>query len=167
VSQSPDWDEAWLAARAEDEYPGDPEEDQDPDNAPPADLDDAGLAALIAEAHESTAGQARAAEAAGRLGHTAVLAALEAVSAGRRGPGMPGSAHSLPGEYASPAAGFASGMPLDTAPGCPVLAQFAENAAGEDDRYAGATDDELLGAISAWGRVEANASAASTPQSRS
>ena len=35
VPQSPDWDEAWLAARAEDEYPGDPEEDEDPDNAPP------------------------------------------------------------------------------------------------------------------------------------
>jgi hypothetical protein len=40
VPQSPDWDEAWLAARAKDEYPGDPEEYQDPDNAPPAGLDD-------------------------------------------------------------------------------------------------------------------------------
>ena len=72
MPQSPDWDEAWLAARAEDEYPGDPEEDEDPDNAPPAGLDDAQLAALIAEAREVTAEQAYAAELAARLGHTAV-----------------------------------------------------------------------------------------------
>ena len=44
MPQSPDWDEAWLAARAEDEYPGDPEEYEDPDNAPPAGLDDDQLA---------------------------------------------------------------------------------------------------------------------------
>jgi hypothetical protein len=36
-----------------------------------------------------------------------------------------------------------------------VLAQFAGDAAGDDDRYDGATDDELLGAICAWDRVEA------------
>ncbi len=35
---------------------------------------------------------------------------------------MPGSARTFPGEYASPAAGFASGKPLDVAPGCAVLA---------------------------------------------
>jgi hypothetical protein len=62
VPQSPDWDEAWLAARAEDEDPGDPDEYEDPDNAPPAGLDDDQLAALIAEAREITAEQARAAE---------------------------------------------------------------------------------------------------------
>jgi hypothetical protein len=62
--------------------------------------------------------------------HTAVLAAIGAVAAGRLGPGMPGSAESFAGEYPSPAAGFASGKPLDTAPGCTVLAQFAEDAAG-------------------------------------
>ena len=44
---------------------------------------------------------------------------------------MPGSAESFPGVYASRASGFASGMPLDTAPGCLVLGQFAEAAAGE------------------------------------
>ena len=68
VPQRPDWDEAWLAARAEDEYPGDPEEYEDPDNAPPAGLDDDQLAALIAEAREVTADQAYAAELAARLG---------------------------------------------------------------------------------------------------
>ena len=74
---------------------------------------------------------------AARLGHTGALAAVGAGVAGRRGPGMPGSAHTFPGEYTSRAAGFASGKPLDTAPGCLVLGQFAEDAAGDDDRYAG------------------------------
>ena len=50
----PGWieDEGYLAALSEEEDPGDPELDQDPDNAPPAGLDDAGLAALLAEARE-------------------------------------------------------------------------------------------------------------------
>jgi len=158
VPQSPDWDEAYLAAMADDEDPGDAGEYEDPDNAPPAGLDDYELPALIAEAREITADQARAAEAAARLGHTAVLAALGAVSAGRRGPGMPGSAQTFPGEDASPAAGFASGQPLDVAPGCATLGSFLEDAAGDGDRYAGASDDELQGVICGWDRVEAYAS---------
>jgi hypothetical protein len=40
-----------------------------------------------------------------------------------------------------------------------VLAQFGEEAAGDDDRYPGASDDELLGVICGWDRVEAIASA--------
>jgi hypothetical protein len=163
VPQSPDWP-AWMDdAHAEDEDPGDLEEYQDPDNAPPAGLDDGELAALIAEARQHgraiTADRARLAQAWARSGHAAAMAAVEAVSAGRRGPGMPGSADSVPGEYAGPAAGFASAGPLDTAPGCAALASFAEEAAGDDDRYAGASDDELLGVIGAWDRIEANASA--------
>jgi hypothetical protein len=158
VPQSPDWDEAYLAARAEDEYPGDLEEYEDPDHAPPT-LDDAELAALIAEARqvgqEITADQARAAAAWARFGHTAAMAAVGAVVTGRRGPGMPGSAESFPGEYAGPAAGFASGQPLDVAPGCAALGSFLEDTAGDDD----ASDDELLGIICAWDRVEAHASA--------
>ena len=90
-------------------------------------------------------------------GLTAAMAADAAAAAGRRGPGMPGSAESVPGVYASRASGFASGKPLDTAPGCLTLGQFAEAAAGEDDRYPGASDDELAGAICAWDRVEAYA----------
>ena len=39
-----------------------------------------------------------------------------------------------------------------------MLGQFAEEAAGDDDRYPGASDDELGGAICAWDRVEAYAS---------
>ena len=44
-------------------------------------------------------------------------------------------------------------------PGCGALAGFAAEAAGEDDRYAGACDDEVAGAIAAWDRVEAYAAA--------
>jgi hypothetical protein len=88
-----------------------------------------------------------------------VLAAVGAAVTGRRGPGMPGSAQSFPGEYASPAAGFATGKPLDAAPGCATLASFLEEIAGEDDRYRGASDDELQGVVCGWDRVEAYASA--------
>jgi hypothetical protein len=81
------------------------------------------------------------------------------MAGGRRGPGMPGSADAYPGQDGSPAAGFASGQPLDVAPGCAVLGLFLEDAAGDDDRYAGASDDELLGVIRAQDRVEANVGA--------
>jgi hypothetical protein len=149
---------AYLASLADEEEPGDPDEEEDPDNAPPPNLDDAQLAALIAEAREATEDQTRANAHAARLGMTAAMAAVGA-AIGRRGPGMPGSACSFPGEYSGPAAGFATGKPLDVAPGCTALGLFADDAAGDDDRYAGATDDELLGAICAWDRVEAHVSA--------
>ena len=145
MPQSPDWDEAYLAAMADDEDPGDPEEYADPDHAPPPGLDDAELEALIIAARQVTADQAQAAEAAARCGQTAVLAALGAVSAGRRGPGMPGSAESFPGEYASPAAGFASGKPLDAAPGCATLACSWRMRLGTMTGTPGASDDELHG----------------------
>ena len=154
VPSWPDWmdDPAYLASRAEDEDPGDLEDCQDPDYVPPTGLDDAELTELIAEARE-------AAGMAARRGQAAVLAAVAAEVYGRRGPGMPGSAQSFPGEYASRAAGFASGKPLDVAPGCATLASFLEDVAGDDDRYAGASDDELVGVICGWDRVEANAGA--------
>ncbi len=44
-------------------------------------------------------------------------------------------------------------------PGSGALAGFAAEAAGDDDRYDGACDDEVAGAISAWDRIEAHASA--------
>ena len=159
VPQSPDWDQAYLAAIAGDEDPGDPDEYEDPDNAPPAGLDDAELAALLAGAREAAGDQARTAETWARLGHTAVLAAVGAVCAGRRGPGMPGSAETFPGEYTSTAAGFATGKPFDIAPGCATLGSFLEDTAADDDRYVGASDDELLGVICGWDRQEAHASA--------
>jgi hypothetical protein len=141
----PEWmdDPAYLALRDGDEDLGDPELDVDPEDAPPPDADEAELAA---EAAEIVAAQDRLAAVAGRLGLTAALAA-DAAGLGRRGPGMPGSAESFPGVYVSRASGFASGKPLDTAPGCLVLGQFAEEAAGPDDRYPGASDDELAGRL--------------------
>ncbi|HJZ27618.1 MAG TPA: DUF222 domain-containing protein, partial [Streptosporangiaceae bacterium] len=152
----PDWmdDPAYLAARPGDEDPGGLGLDEDPDDAPPPDVDPGELAA---EAERITAVQAREAAVLAGAGLTAAVAADAASAAGRRGPGMPGSARSFPGVYASRASGFASGKPLDTAPGCLVLGQFAEEAAGADDRYPGASDDELAGVICAWDRVEAYA----------
>jgi Domain of unknown function (DUF222) len=152
----PEWmdDPAYLALRAADTDPGDLDL-EDPDDDPPPDVDDGELAA---EAAEIIAAQDRAAAVMARLGLTAAMAADAAAAMGRRGPGMPGSAERFPGVYASRASGFASGKPLDTAPGCLVLGQFAEEAAGPDDRYPGASDDELGGAICAWDRVEAYAS---------
>jgi hypothetical protein len=150
--------EAYLAPLADEEDPGDLDLYQDPDNAPPPGLDDVQLAALIAEAKEVTAARIRSEAHAARLGMTGALAAVGAVI-GRRGPGMPGSAQSFPGEYVGPPAGFATGKPLDTAPGCAALGLFADDAARDDDRYAGATSDKVLGAICAWDRVEAHASA--------
>ena len=78
--QWPEWmdDPGYLAARAEDD-PGDEDdldEYVDPDNAPPAGLDDAQLAALIAEAREFTADQAAAAADRGEAGQTGVAAAV-------------------------------------------------------------------------------------------
>ena len=43
-----------------------------------------------------------------------------------------------PGEWAVDASGFAAGNVLDALPGGGTLAFFAELAAGEGDRYAGA-----------------------------
>ena len=84
-----DWpdDAAYLAVLAEEEELPDPDLWDDPDNAPPPGLDDAQLAALIAEAREVSADQARAEAHAARLGTTGGLAAITAAS-GRRGPGM-------------------------------------------------------------------------------
>jgi hypothetical protein len=155
----PDRDEAYLAALADDEDPGDLDEYEDPDCAPPPGLDDTGLAALIAEAREVTEDQARAAALMARAGTTGALAAADAAAMGRRGPGLPGSARSFPGEYSSRAAGFATGKPLDVAAGCAALGLVLDDAGGGDDRYLGATDDELLGVICAWDRVETHMAA--------
>ena len=152
----PEWmdDPAYLALRAAGEDPGDLGL-EDPGDAPPPDVDPGELAA---GAERITAEEAREAAVLAGAGLTAAVAADAAAAAGRRGPGMPGSAQSFPGVYASRASGFASGKPLDTAPGCLVLGQFAEVAAGAGDRYPGAGDDELAGVICAWDRVEAYAS---------
>jgi hypothetical protein len=150
-------DEEWLAwcdATADQDEPGGPDEDEpDPDGLPghwEYNLDE-----IVAECRQISAEEAAAAVRASRLGMPAGLF----VGLERRGPGQPGSARRFPGEHLSRAAGFATGMCLDTMPGCNALAGFAAEAAGEDDRYEGASDDEIAGALCAWDRVEAHASA--------
>ena len=87
------------------------------------------------------------------------LLAARAASTGRRGPGQPGSARVFPGESCSPAAAFGPGMTLDVLPGCPQLAVAADAAAGEDSRFAGVSEAELIGVMCGWDRVEAHAHA--------
>ena len=72
IPSTPEWPEwmdepGYLAALAEDDPgDGDPEEYEDPDNAPPPGMDDAQLFALIAEAREVAAGAGRGGGGAGR-----------------------------------------------------------------------------------------------------
>ena len=94
VPSWPEWmdDPAYLALRAADQDPGDL--DQDPDDAPPPEVDPGELAA---EAERITDEEAREAAVLAGAGLTAAVAADAAAAAGRRGPGMPGSAHPVPG----------------------------------------------------------------------
>ena len=152
---TPDWldDDEWAAITAASE---DEEEPADPYLEDPPDW--AELDAAIAEARELTAAEARNSAYVARMVFYGGWGAVGAAP-GRRGPAQPGSAASFPGEHASPAAAFGSGFALDTAPGCAVLGEFADAVAGPEDRYPGATDDEIVGVICAWARVEAHAAA--------
>ena len=117
------------------------------------------LAEIIAEARQASADQAAAEAHIAASGQTAALAAGTSVAMGRRGPGMPGSAEPLAGEYSGPGGAFATGQALDVAPGGPVLLGHADWAAGDDDRFGDVSGDELVGIISAADRCEATASA--------
>ncbi len=55
---------------------------------------------------------------------------------------------------AGPAAGFTSGDVLDTMRPCVALVGFADDATGPDGRCDGATDDQLIGVLRAWDRIE-------------
>src|SRR6202167_1533770 len=160
---NPDWmdDAEWAAnmsAREPENEPDDPDLYPDPDSAPPLGEDGFLTAELIAEAREISAAEALDREYAARMVHQGGFG-LTGAAPGRRAPGQPGSAKSFPGEHASPAAAFGSGLARDTAPGCAVLAELADAVAGEDDSYPGATDDEIIGVICAWSRTEAHAAA--------
>jgi hypothetical protein len=141
-----DEDEPWW------QHEGDPDPDDDP---PPGDYD---LRQIDAEGRRAAEDQARADATAARLGVTGALGAFAALN-GRRGPGQPGSAQVFPGQHAGRAAQFASGLLFDVMPGRPELAGFADQAAGAGDSFAGASDDEVLGVLCAWDRVEAHAAA--------
>jgi hypothetical protein len=78
-----------------------------------------------------------------------------AASAKRRGPGQPGSARALAGESSSRALSFGTGLELDIMPACPDLAELAD----PGDTYAGASDDELIGVLCAWDRLESHMAA--------
>src|SRR5438105_1044969 len=148
VPADPGWDEdlawldrdpereVWLArAREHDEPPGEEEEF----------ADFASLTAEeLAEIEEAAADE---------------LLAVKAATTGRRGPGQPGSARAFPGESASRAAAFGPGMVLDVLPGCAGLAVAADAAAGEDGRFGGVSEAELVGVVCGWDRVEAHAHA--------
>src|SRR5260370_13475719 len=141
---------AWRERVAEQDDPPGPEEWPGPDDA----LTAAGLGG-VAEWREAAGAAALAAADAVRRG----LPGGQPIRLKSRGPGHPGSARRAPGESCSRAAAVGAGMALDVMPGWPGLAQLADAAAGDDDRYAGASDDELAGAIAAWDRIEAHASA--------
>jgi hypothetical protein len=128
------------------EYPG--EEDY---------LDPGALDLTDAELAEIAAAAGAAADEADPAGVADVLAAqAAAASARRRGPGQPGSAGLRAGESSSQAAAFGTGQCLDVMPACPDLALLADAAAGPDDSYAGASDDELIGVLCAWDRIESH-----------
>jgi hypothetical protein len=64
-----------------------------------------------------------------------------------------------PASRTGPTAGFASKAPLDLALPGVALASFCAEATGDDGRCRGASDDELIGILRAWQRVESWASA--------
>ena len=146
--------EAWLDHQDE---LFDPEEYPDPDGPPPPGEDEL-TADELAEIREAIQSEVRAAANGARSGTAGALAAIAALG-GRRGPGQPGSAQVFPGESRSPAAAFGSGLALDVMPGGPDLAMLADQAAGQDDRYRGVSDDELIGVLCAWDRLEAHMAA--------
>jgi hypothetical protein len=114
-------------------------------------------AALIAGQAYGTEGAPASTDPAGVA--DALMAQAAAASALRRGPGQPGSARMLAGESSSRAAAFGTGMCLDVMPACPDLVLLADQAAGPDDAYPGASDDELIGVLCAWDRTESHAHA--------
>src|ERR1700759_5564888 len=90
------------------------------------------------------------------------MLALDAASTGRRGPGQAGSARVFPGESASRAAGFGTGMAWDVMPGCAQLAVAADaavDAGGPGDAFSGVADHELVGLVCAFDRAEAHMAA--------
>src|SRR5690349_6418612 len=145
--------EAWLDRLcAQDDDPSDElQEYWDPASAAPPPGQDELTAEELAGAAEAAADE---------------MLALDAASTGRRGPGQAGSARVFPGESASRAAGFGTGMAWDVMPGCAQLAVAADAAVdgrdgggGPGDWFGGAADHELAGVVCAWDRVEAHAAA--------
>ncbi len=141
--------EAWLDRLcAQDDDPSDaPQEYWDPESCAPPPGQDELTGQELAGVREAAADE---------------MLALDAASTGRRGPGQAGSARTFPGESASRAAGFGTGMAWDVTPGCAQLAVAADAAVADDgsaDRFDGSADHELMGLVCAWDRLEAHAAA--------
>ncbi len=140
--------EAWLDRLcAQDDDPADaPQEYWDPESCAPPPGQDELTADELAGVAAATGDE---------------MLALDAASTGRRGPGQAGSSRTFPGESASRAAGFGTGMAWDVTPGCAQLAVAADAAVdeGPGDSFSGVADHELAGLVCAWDRVEAHAAA--------
>src|SRR4029077_13661352 len=142
--------EAWLdrLCQLDDDPADDPEEDWYPESCAPPPGQDELTADELGGVREAASDEGLA---------------LDAASTGRRGPGQAGSARIFPGESASRAAGFGTGMAWDVMPGCAQLAVAADAAvdggSGPGDSFGGAADHELAGLVCAWDRVEAHAAA--------
>src|SRR5690348_11148167 len=150
--------EEWLAwDPEEDEPPGLCEDDLDPEgSALPWDED---LAAIVAGTDQVAAERAADAAYLGRPETAELAGALladEARKRGPRGPGLPGSAERVPGVSSGPAGGFGAAECLDVAAGSAALHGFIEKAV-HSGRLAEASDDEIVGLITAADRVEASA----------
>ena len=113
--------EAWLDRLcAQDDDPSDaPQEYWDPESGAPPPGQDELTAEELAGVAEAAADE---------------MLGLDAASTGRRGPGQAGSARTFPGESASRAAGFGTGMAWDVMPGCAQLAVAADAASGRRRR---------------------------------
>jgi hypothetical protein len=138
-----DW-AASLVSRDDEVEPDDPDAEEDLNSGMPGQFTGVPMTELIEDAREVSAAEARAKALAG-------AGLLGSISAARRGPGYSGPAQ--PGEYANPTGALAEGGALDTATPCGTLALFLEDVAGADGLYAGASDDEVMGAVAAWDRV--------------
>jgi hypothetical protein len=153
---SPDEWEALLAASLDEiEPPEDGEEYLDPeDSVLPPDED---LAVIEAETDRFAAERFADAQYVARA-ETAELAGASAASEARkrgpRGPGLLGSADQVPGVSGGPAGGFGAGQCLDLAPGSASLHGFIETAV-DSGRLGAASDDEIIGLITAADRAEA------------
>ena len=143
--------EAWLDRLcAQDDDPADaPQEYWDPESCVPPPGEDELTAGELAGIVEAAADE---------------MLALDAASTGRRGPGQAGSARVFPGESASRAAGFGTGMAWDVTPGCAQLAVAADlavedSASDHGDSFREVADHELIGLVCAFDRLEAHMAA--------
>jgi uncharacterized protein DUF222 len=146
----------WLSTVA----PGDEDPENDPGQAPRGAKGARAAKRSRAPKGSRAANAARVSEGSRAPEAARVPKGTPRVSKGkRRGPGQPGSAQRVPGDSPGPVGAFASGQVMDTAPGGPVLFGHADHAAGDDARFADATDDELTGLICGLDRAEAAACA--------